>query len=100
MERFGPLATALGGRPLGSTSIPRVSIYLSIAAGIAAVIVLTTPALPAARRSLLSLKQMISRPPTRPAWARYALDVVLAADRAPASCCGCIIWSAAISATC
>jgi ABC-type lipoprotein release transport system permease subunit len=79
MEHFGPLATALGGRPLGSTDIPRVSIYLSVAAGTAAVIVLTSPAFPAARRSLLRLKQLISRPPTQPTWARFALDFVLAA---------------------
>ncbi len=78
MEHFGPLATALGERPLGSTHVPAISIYLSLGAGIAAVIVLTLPALPAARKSLLSLKQLVSRPPTRPAWARYALDVVLA----------------------
>jgi hypothetical protein len=97
MEHFGPLATALGGRPLGATSVPRISIYLSIAAGIAAVIVLTSPALPAARRSLLRLKQLISRPPTRPAWARYALDFVLAVI-GTASCCGSTIWSAAILA--
>lgn len=78
LERFGPLATALGGQPLGSTNIPTISIYLSIGAAVAAVLVLTLPAFPAAQRSLLSLKQQVSRPPTRPAWARYALDVVIA----------------------
>ena len=31
MEHIGPLATALGGRPLGSTSVPRVSFFLSMA---------------------------------------------------------------------
>jgi len=77
MEHIGPLATALGGRPLGSTSVPRVSFYLSIAAAAAAVVVLTAPAFPAARRSLLRLKQLVSRPPTQPAWARFALDGVL-----------------------
>ncbi len=78
LEHFGPLATALGGRPLGSTEIPQISVYLSIGAAVAAVVVLTSPALPAARRSLLRLKQLVSRPPTRPAWARYGLDLVLA----------------------
>ena len=77
MERIGPLAAALGGRPLGSTSIPPVSFYLSIGAAAAAVVVLTLPAFPAARHSLLRLKQLVSRPPTRPVWARYALDGVL-----------------------
>ena len=78
MENFGPLATALGDRPLGSTNVPTVSLYLSVGAGVAAVFVLTAPALPAARKSLLSLKQLVSRPPTRPAWARYGLDGLLA----------------------
>ncbi len=74
LERFGPLATALGGQSLGSTNIPTVSIYLSIAAAVASVLVLSLPALPAARRSLLRLKQLVSRPPTKPSWARFALD--------------------------
>ncbi|WP_119068140.1 ABC transporter permease [Aggregatilinea lenta] len=77
MERFGPLSHALGGRSLDSTTIPTISIYMSIGAAVAAVIVLTSPALPAANRSLLRLKQMVSRPPTRPAWARFALDIIL-----------------------
>ena len=77
LEHFGPLATALGGRPLGSTQVPRISIYLSVGAALAAVAVLTLPALPAARRSLLRLKQLVSRPPTQPTWARYGLDVIL-----------------------
>ena len=79
MEHFGPLSRAMGGRPLGSTSIPTISVYMSIGAAFAAVLVLTWPALPAANRSLLRLKQLVSRPPTRPAWARFALDFVLLA---------------------
>jgi hypothetical protein len=79
MEHFGPLSRALGGRPLGSTHIPSISIYMSVGASIAAILVLTSPAVPAANRSLLSLKQLVSRPPTRPAWARFALDFVLLA---------------------
>ena len=77
LERFGPLSQALGGRPLGATDIPTISLYLSAVAALAAVLVLTLPGVPAARRSLLRLKQLVSRPPTRPAWARYMLDVVL-----------------------
>jgi len=77
MEHVGPLSDALGGRALGSTQIPRISLYLSAAAAAAAVFVLTSPSVPAARRSLLRLKQLVSRPPTRPAWARFLLDVVL-----------------------
>lgn len=79
MEHFGPLSNALGGRALGSTGIPAISVYMSTGAALAAVIVLTSPALPAANRSLLRLKQLVSRPPTRPAWARFALDFVLLA---------------------
>jgi hypothetical protein len=79
MERFGPLAEALGGRPLGSTAIPRISLVLSAVAGVASALVLTLPAIPAARRSLLRLKQLVSRPPTTPTWARYAIDAALLA---------------------
>ena len=79
MERFGPLAEALGGRPLGSTAIPWISLVLSAVAGVASALVLTLPAIPAARRSLLRLKQLVSRPPTTPTWARYAIDAALLA---------------------
>lgn len=77
LERFGPLATALGGRSLGSTGVPLLSRTLSGSAGLAAMVVLTLPAIRAARHSLHHVKQRISRPPTRPAWARYRLDGVL-----------------------
>jgi predicted membrane protein len=63
MEHFGPLSQALGGRSLGSTHIPNISIILSTTAALISVLVLTSPALPAARRSLLRLKQLVSRPP-------------------------------------
>lgn len=76
-EQFGPLAKALGGGSLTGIGIPTVSLYLSAAAAVAALVVLTLPGLPAARQSLLRLKQLVSRPPTRPAWARYGLDALL-----------------------
>jgi putative ABC transport system permease protein len=38
---------------------------------------LTLPAISAAQRSLAQYKQVISRPPTRPAWARFWLDIIL-----------------------
>ena len=79
MEHFGPLATALGGQSLTSVGIPTVSLYLSAGAALAALLVLTLPALPAARKSLLALKQLVSRPPTRPGWARFGLDGILLA---------------------
>jgi len=77
LERIGPLALALGGASLGVSSPPSNTFLLSLIAALASVVVLTLPAWPAARRSLLRLKQLISRPPTRPAWARYFLDVAL-----------------------
>ncbi len=77
MEKNGPLAEGLGGVSVGSIPIPRDSIFLSVAAAVAAVVVLSIPAIPAARRSLLALKQSTSRPPTRPVWARYFVDLVL-----------------------
>ncbi|NDJ78340.1 MAG: hypothetical protein GYB65_18990, partial [Chloroflexi bacterium] len=78
VERVGPLSDALGERSLDTTTIPQLSLLLSIGAAVATVVVLTAPAFPAARKSLLRLKQLISRPPTKPAWARYNLDLVLA----------------------
>ncbi|MBN1680278.1 MAG: ABC transporter permease [Anaerolineae bacterium] len=77
LEQFGPMSEALGGRSLGTTDIPTISYYLSAGAAAAAVVVLTSPALPAARKSLLRLKQLVSRPPTKPAWTRFALDAFL-----------------------
>lgn len=77
LERVGPLARALQGATPGAGSLPARVFGLSALAALAAVVVLTLPAWPAARRSLLRLKQLISRPPTRPAWARYFLDIVL-----------------------
>ncbi len=77
LEKIGPLARTLDGASLGLGAIPRSTFVLSGAAAVLAVLVLTLPAWPAARRSLLRLKQLISRPPTRPAWARYYLDLIL-----------------------
>lgn len=76
MEYFGPLANALDGVNIGNVPIPPRSIWLSLGAAIACVIVLSLPAVPAAQQSLLLLKQAASRPPTRPAWTKYWLDVV------------------------
>ncbi|MBN1966832.1 MAG: FtsX-like permease family protein [Anaerolineae bacterium] len=77
LERVGPLTVVLGGASLGMGAIPPLTFGLSAFAALAAVIVLTLPAWPAARQSLLRLKQLVSRPPVRPGWARYALDFVL-----------------------
>ncbi len=78
LERFGPLATALGGETV-NLGLPRISLALSALAALLSVLVLTLPAWPAARRSLLRLKQRAARPPTRPFWTRYALDFALTA---------------------
>lgn len=76
MERVGPLAAALDGVNLGAIALPSISIYLSLAAALACVTVLSLPSLGASRRSLLLLKQAASRPPTSPAWARYMVDLI------------------------
>ena len=77
LEKVGPLARTLNGAGLGVRTLPPSIFVLSGVAAVAAIVVLTLPAWPAARRSLLRLKQLISRPPTRPAWARYYLDAIL-----------------------
>ncbi|MBI5930565.1 MAG: ABC transporter permease [Chloroflexi bacterium] len=74
MERFGPLAQALDGASFGNVSIPVSSYFLSVGAGAACVAFLSLPAVPAAKKSLLRLKQATSRPPTRPFWTGFFLD--------------------------
>lgn len=76
MEQIGPLAEALGGASLENVVIPTRSYLLAGAAAGLCIAVLSLPALPAARRSLLLLKQATSRPPTRPFWTKYSLDAV------------------------
>ncbi len=76
LARVGPLAASTGGI-VPIAGIPMISVWLSAAAAVAAVIVLTIPAIPAARRSLAQFKQMASRPPVQPAWARFNLDLIL-----------------------
>jgi putative ABC transport system permease protein len=72
----GPLAASTGGVvPIGG--IPQDAFLLSGIAALAALVMLTLPAISAARRSLAQYKQVISRPPTRPAWARFWLDIIL-----------------------
>jgi len=72
----GPLISATGGtNPIGG--IPPNAFWLSGIAAAAALVMLTLPAIPAARRSLAQFKQIAARPPKRPAWARFGLDVIL-----------------------
>lgn len=78
LTRFGPLAEILSASTV-TLSVPVLSWALSAAAAAATVIILTLPAIPAAGRGILRLKQTVSRPPTRPLWARYALDIVFLA---------------------
>ncbi|MCK6580783.1 MAG: hypothetical protein L6Q98_22045 [Anaerolineae bacterium] len=74
--RFSPLSNVLGAG-LGVTTIPPLSFALSGVSALLAIVALTLPAIPAARTSLLRLKQSVSRPPTTPIWARYYLDLIL-----------------------
>lgn len=59
------------------SQIPVNAWFLSLFAAAAAVIILTLPALPLGRSSLLRLRRTTSRPPVNPAWARYYLDIML-----------------------
>lgn len=77
MEFRGPLADVLENVEVSRVDLPAMSIWLSLAAAIACIVVLSFPAVPASRQSLLLLKQAASRPPTRPSWARYFLDLIL-----------------------
>ena len=53
------------------------TVLLSAIAALAAIVVLTIPAISAARRSMAQFKQIVSRPPTSPLWMRYWLDLIL-----------------------
>ena len=77
LEHIGPLATITGNTAPILESLPTSSILLSFVAEVGAIILLTLPAYPSARSSILRLNQSISRPPTRPAWARFYIDGLL-----------------------
>lgn len=77
LEINGPLADTLAGVDVGTVGIPSISYFLSIGAAFASFLVLSLPSIPAARESLLRLKQATSRPPTVPAWSRFFIDIVL-----------------------
>ena len=77
MEQVGPLAVILDGATSRVEGIPPLSIALSFGAAVLMIGALTLPALPAARKGILALKGSLSRPPVRPAWARYFLDFLL-----------------------
>jgi FtsX-like permease family len=71
----GPLAAVTSGTvPLAGISANAFA--LSGVAALAAWVMLTLPAFPAARRSLAQFKQLAARPPLRPLWARYGLDLI------------------------
>jgi hypothetical protein len=76
LSALGPLGASSGG-VVPILGIPASSFTLSLIAAVAAVLMLTLPAIPAARRSLAQFKQMAARPPARPAWARFFLDFLL-----------------------
>lgn len=76
LAAVGPMATATGGVvPIGG--IPRNAFILSAVAAVLGVLMLTLPAIPAARRSLAQFKQAAARPPSKPLWSRFFLDFVL-----------------------
>lgn len=73
--RISPLGAATSEAPIAG--IPANAYLLSALAALAALMMLSLPALPAARRSLAQFKQLVARPPQRPLWRRYALDIIL-----------------------
>lgn len=73
----GPQADILD--PSHITQLPTSTITLSLIASLASVILLTVIALPLARSNLIGIRSSTSRPPTRPLWARYFLDVLFIA---------------------
>lgn len=72
---ISPIAAASGGEP-PIAGIPTNAVILSVIAAALGAIMLTVPAIPAARRSLAQFKQIAARPPKKPLWARYSLDFV------------------------
>ncbi len=73
---ISPLGAAQSGAaPMAG--IPANAVILSAVAAAAALIMLSLPAIPSARRSLAQFKQLVARPPRKPFWARYALDLIL-----------------------
>lgn len=72
---IGPQAVFL--EPSHLNTLPVEAFLLSGISALAAVIALTLPAVPMARGSFLRLRQAISRPPSRPVWSRYFLDLIL-----------------------
>ncbi len=75
---FSPLSAVIASGTV-LTTLPPLSVILCAAAALTAVVALTIPAIPAARTSLLRLKQSISRPPLAPVWTRYFVDFTLIA---------------------
>ncbi len=77
LQNVGPLAEVMEGADMLAFRIPDLAWALAGGASAAAFVMLILPAWPAARRSLLGLKQKFSRPPETPKWARYYLDLIL-----------------------
>lgn len=77
LQQVGPSSGILGTVSVSALTIPPTSVLLSTAAAVISVITLVLPALPLASRSILLLKQSVSRPPLHPVWAQYYLDFIL-----------------------
>lgn len=78
MCRVGPLA-ALAVDPRLPVPTPRSAWTYSAAAALLAGLPLLLPALPVAGRGMVAFRQARARPPQRPVWTRFYLDLVLLA---------------------
>jgi hypothetical protein len=72
----GPVASQLTGVRVSST--PDAGVYAA-AASIVGMLTLALPAIPAAKRSIISLRQGSARPATLPFWQRTYLDLAIVA---------------------
>src|ERR687885_626353 len=75
--RLGPLASLARVQELRLVATPDAPPY-ALAASAIGFLVLAVPAVPAARRSIVALRQTMARPPTLPFWQRISLDLMVA----------------------
>ncbi len=78
LRRVGPLARLAVGPTLPIEAPLETWNYAAVAALLSAAALLL-PAIPAARRTIIAFQQAVARPPGKPVWARFGLDLALLA---------------------